>query len=64
MTTSGYPRQVKIWKRGTPIEQAKLIFEGETTDVGNWGGQMRDGDAKYTVISRGLHSIRRTNTSW
>jgi prolyl oligopeptidase len=54
MTTSGYPRQVKIWKRGTPMEEAKLIFEGESTDVSSWGGQMRDGDTEYTMIQRGI----------
>src|SRR5690606_2734030 len=30
---SGYPRQVKLWKRGTPLDDATLIFEGETADV-------------------------------
>lgn len=34
MTTSGYPRQVKVWKRGTPLNQAELVFEGNTDDIG------------------------------
>jgi prolyl oligopeptidase len=33
LTTSGYPRIVKEWKRGTPLEQATLISEGKDTDV-------------------------------
>nr|WP_306601732.1 prolyl oligopeptidase family serine peptidase [Geothrix sp. 21YS21S-2] len=33
MTTSGYPRVAKIWKRGTPLAQAKLVFEGLETDM-------------------------------
>jgi len=33
LTDSGYPRVVKSWKRGTPIEDAKVVFEGEQTDV-------------------------------
>lgn len=33
MTTSGYPRIVKLWKRGTPLTAATTIFEGETTDL-------------------------------
>lgn len=33
VTTSGYPRRVKLWKRGTPPSAAKLVFEGKTTDV-------------------------------
>ena len=33
LTTSGYPRIAKLWHRGTPLAQAKLVFEGEATDV-------------------------------
>jgi prolyl oligopeptidase len=33
LTTSGYPRIAKEWKRGTPLAEAVTIFEGETTDV-------------------------------
>jgi prolyl oligopeptidase len=33
MTTSGYPRMVKLWKRGTPLAEAKTIFEGKDTDL-------------------------------
>ncbi len=52
MTTSGYPEQVKIWKRGTPFKDAQTIYEGKKTDLGTWGFQLRDGDIKYTMISR------------
>lgn len=33
LTDSGYPRIVKRWKRGQPLEQARTLFEGEPTDV-------------------------------
>jgi prolyl oligopeptidase len=33
LTTAGYPRIVRIWKRGTPLSQAKTVFEGKETDV-------------------------------
>lgn len=33
MTVSGYPRIVKQWTRGTPIEQAKLVYEGAPADM-------------------------------
>ncbi len=33
MTTSGYPRIVKEWKRGTPLADAKPVFEGRPADV-------------------------------
>lgn len=33
MTDSGYPRVVKEWKRGTPMSEAKVVYEGEKTDI-------------------------------
>ena len=34
LTTSGYPRIVKVWRRGEPIGAAKTVFEGKEADVG------------------------------
>ena len=33
LTDSGYPRVVKEWHRGTPLEQAVTVFEAEVDDV-------------------------------
>ena len=33
MTDSGYPRIVKLWRRGTPLDAASTIFEADVTDV-------------------------------
>ena len=33
MTDSGYPRIVKLWRRGQPLDEAATVFEGETSDV-------------------------------
>ena len=33
MTDSGYARIVKRWKRGTPLSEAEVVFEGEQTDM-------------------------------
>src|SRR6478609_3763472 len=33
MTDSGYPRIVKRWRRGQPLEDARTLFEGESSDV-------------------------------
>ena len=33
MTESGYPRQAKSWKRGTPLASAELVYEGKPEDV-------------------------------
>ena len=36
LTASGYPRIVKEWKRGTPLAQATLVFEGKDVHVKAW----------------------------
>ncbi len=54
MTTSGYARQVKLWKRGTPLKDAKLILEGKETDVQAYGYKMRDGDKKYLFVGQNV----------
>ena len=33
LTTSGYPRIVKLWKRGTPLADASVVYEGKATDM-------------------------------
>jgi prolyl oligopeptidase len=33
MTDSGYPRIAKRWQRGTPLEQAETVYEGQSSDV-------------------------------
>jgi prolyl oligopeptidase len=33
LTESGYPRQVKLWRRGTPLQSAELVYEGEASDI-------------------------------
>ncbi len=33
MTTSGYPRIAKVWKRGTPLAAAETVYEGKAEDV-------------------------------
>ncbi|WP_010533801.1 prolyl oligopeptidase family serine peptidase [Brachybacterium squillarum] len=33
LTTSGYARQARIWRRGTPLAEAELVFEAAETDM-------------------------------
>lgn len=34
MTSSGYSREVRVWKRGTPMNDASLVFEVKPEDLG------------------------------
>ena len=33
LTTSGYPRTVREWSRGTPLSSARIVYEGEAEDM-------------------------------
>ena len=33
LTESGYPRVVKLWKRGTPMSEATTVYEGKVEDL-------------------------------
>ena len=33
LTSSGYPRLVKEWRRGTPLSEAEVVYEGKPDDV-------------------------------
>ena len=33
VTESGYPRIVKAWRRGTPLAEAEVVYEGKTDDM-------------------------------
>jgi prolyl oligopeptidase len=52
LTESGYPRIVKKWRRGTPIEDAELVFEGASTDVSVGAGTDRTPGFERTFLSR------------
>jgi prolyl oligopeptidase len=68
LTTSGYPRVVKEWKRGTPPAEARTIYEGEAADVGVWPAVVNDKDRKYERFTRTISTrysdeyIRRGDT--
>lgn len=50
VTTSGYPTQVKIWKRGTKLENAMEVFKGREEDMGIWGYTLPTEDKVYKLI--------------
>ena len=53
LTTSGYPRVAKLWKRGTPLAEARTIFEGEASDVSVTPIAIQDEDTRWTFVGRG-----------
>lgn len=54
LTKSGYPRIMKEWKRGTPLAEAKTVFEGEESDVAVSASAYRTKEGVWRVISRAM----------
>jgi prolyl oligopeptidase len=54
LTTSGYPRIVKEWKRGTPLSAAKTIFEGQESDVSSRAVVVHERGHRYERLVRGI----------
>jgi prolyl oligopeptidase len=52
LTASGYPRIVKLWKRGTPLSAAKTIFEAKADDVGAFGTSEILSDGRLDIVTR------------
>lgn len=53
MTSSGYPRVVKRWTRGSPLENAVTVFEGQADDVGvSTGVDDTPGFERHFIVRR------------
>jgi prolyl oligopeptidase len=53
-TTSGYPRQVREWKRGSFASAAPVVFEGQPTDVSVSAFSERESGARRDWWQRDL----------
>jgi prolyl oligopeptidase len=54
LTESGYPRIAKLWKRGTPLSSAKVIGEGQKSDVSIAALTAVDGPRTWNMLDRGV----------
>lgn len=61
-TNSGYPRQIRLWKRGQPLAEAKLIKEGEKTDVSVQGYTLFTEKGHQMYVERAIDFYR--NETW
>jgi prolyl oligopeptidase len=50
MTASGYARTARLWRRGTPLESAPVIFEGAHEDVSVSVGTWRTADRRMNFV--------------
>ncbi|MFY8120018.1 MAG: prolyl oligopeptidase family serine peptidase [Burkholderiaceae bacterium] len=54
MTSSGYPRIVKEWRRGTPLAAARTVYEGRETDVSVGAYSERESGARRDWVYRSI----------
>lgn len=54
LTDSGYPKNVRLWKRGTNISDSPIIFEGQSSDVYINASHQYHGSYSITIISRNI----------
>nr|WP_083746516.1 prolyl oligopeptidase family protein [Mycobacterium terramassiliense] len=54
LTDSGYPRVIKRWRRGTPLTDAELVFEGARSDVSVSAAADRTPGFERTFLGRAL----------
>jgi prolyl oligopeptidase len=52
LTTSGYPRILKMWLRGESLDKAQVMLEGEVSDVAVSGTVLRDNGETVEVFIR------------
>ena len=65
MTRSGYPRTVRRWVRGTPLDEAEVVFEASVDDMGVWasvdtleGARHHVIDVRHGFYSGAVHLVR------
>jgi prolyl oligopeptidase len=58
MTTSGYPRRLKLWRRGTPLAAARQVAEIGASDVELSISSIADGDTAFPIATREIDTYR------
>ncbi|MEO8549786.1 MAG: prolyl oligopeptidase family serine peptidase [Kofleriaceae bacterium] len=64
LTSSGYPRIAKEWKRGTPLTAATTIFEGQPTDVSVTAVRQWDHGRTHDTIGRRISTFAGEDYVW
>jgi prolyl oligopeptidase len=50
MSDSGYPRVVRRWRRGTPLDAAEPLYEAPATHMGVWVAQVQTADRAHLLV--------------
>ncbi len=50
VTTSGYAREVRLWRRGTPFSESRVMLTAAETDMGAWPAAFGEAEGRRHVI--------------
>jgi len=59
MTTSGYARIIKLWRRGSPLSTATTVYEAPADHVSAGSFSTNDGARRYLMITDGTDFYHR-----
>lgn len=54
LTTSGYPKALRIWKRGEAVADARIFSEGADADVALWPQVEHDSGGAHIIANRAV----------
>jgi len=54
LTDSGYPRAVRLWRRGAPLAEAPVFAEGDKKDVAVWARVEQDKGLAHVFAQRAV----------
>ena len=54
LTRSGYPRIVKIWRRGVPLAETKPLYESDITSVSAGARRIRTSSGDIDLVTDGI----------
>ena len=52
LTESGYPRQLKLWKRGADLMKTKVLYEADKKEMGIFGSTMHSSRGDVKLIGK------------
>ena len=58
LTSSGYPRVIKEWRRGTPLSEATTVYEGKPDDVSVFAYHLSTPGFERDFVGRSLDFYR------
>ncbi|WP_422755104.1 prolyl oligopeptidase family serine peptidase [Micromonospora sp. WMMD708] len=58
LTVSGYPRVIRRWRRGTPLNEAEIVYEGQAEDVSAYASHDPTPGYERDFVGRSLDFYR------